>query len=179
MKELYDKVNGIGDKDNLKQIAPSPEYFIAPGAVVVGAVSIGQESSVWYNAVLRGIPGKITIGQRSNIQDCCVAHAGSDTPVVIGDDVTVGHSAILHGCTVGNRCIIGMGSILMNGSEISEDSIVAAGSLVTEKKSFPRGSMIMGRPAKVTRKLTDQEISSIKTSAQHYIEYASIAGQKS
>jgi carbonic anhydrase/acetyltransferase-like protein (isoleucine patch superfamily) len=148
--------------------------FIAPGAAVMGDVTIAADVSVWYNAVLRGDVERIVIGRGTNIQDCCVVHTDIGLPAIIGDGVTVGHNAILHGCTVGSACLIGMGAILLNGSVIGDDSVVAAGSLVTEGKTFPSGSMIMGSPAKVTRSLTEREIAELRSGPGHYIAYAAM-----
>lgn len=144
--------------------------FIAPSADIIGEVEIGAESSVWFQCVIRGDVNWIKIGTRTNIQDHSMLHVDRrDCPLTIGDEVTVGHRVMLHGCLVGNRCLIGMGAILMNKCEIGDDSVVAAGALVTEGKKFPPRSLIMGAPAKVARALTDEELGLLKKSANNYV----------
>jgi carbonic anhydrase/acetyltransferase-like protein (isoleucine patch superfamily) len=146
--------------------------FVDPSAQVIGDVHIGAESSVWMNVVIRGDVHRIRIGRRSNIQDLTMVHVMREThPTIIGDEVTVGHSAVLHGCTIEDRCLIGMGAMLLNGSTIGHDSIVAAGSLVTEGTSIPPRSLVMGRPAKVKRPLTDDEVAEIRWYADNYAGY--------
>ena len=146
--------------------------YKAPGAVVTGDVTIGEDCSVFFNSVIRGDTNSITIGNRVNIQDLCMLHTDGTAPLVIGDNVTVGHCAILHGCTIGSHVLIGMGSIILNHACIPDHCIVGAGSLVTERKTFPEGYLIFGRPAKAVRPLTDEEIQSLDNSAMHYIEIA-------
>ena len=146
--------------------------FIDQSAQIIGDVEIGEESSIWMNVVVRGDVNAIRIGSRTNIQDGTVVHVMRGThQTIIGNEVTVGHAAILHGCTIHDRVLIGMGALLLNGAEIGEDSIVAAGTLVPEEKKFPPRSLLMGRPAVRRRDLTDQEVSSIKDFAQRYIGY--------
>ena len=146
--------------------------FIDVSAQVIGDVVMGEESSVWMNAVVRGDVHWIRIGRRSNIQDNSVVHVQNGThPTTIGDDVTVGHAAIVHGCTIGHRVLVGMGAILLNGSTVGEDSIVAAGSLLTEESTFPPRSLIMGSPAKVKRPLTDREVAMILEFSDRYVNY--------
>jgi carbonic anhydrase/acetyltransferase-like protein (isoleucine patch superfamily) len=147
--------------------------FIAPNATLIGAVEIGIESSVWFGAVLRGDVGTIAIGSRTNVQDLTMIHmTGGMTNTRIGDDVTVGHSVILHGCTIGHRCLIGMGSIVLDGAEIGDDSLIAAGSLVTPRTVIPAGSFVVGRPAKVLRPATPEERCYGPEGARHYVENA-------
>lgn len=146
--------------------------FIADGARVLGDVEIGKNSSVWFNAVIRGDSNKIRIGSRSNIQDNAVIHTSKDFDVCIGDNVTVGHGAIVHGCTVKNNVMIGMGAIVLNGAIIEENCIIGAGALVTQGKVIPAGSLVFGNPAKVVRSLTDQEIRSITYNAASYVKEA-------
>ncbi|MGI9553890.1 MAG: gamma carbonic anhydrase family protein [Thermodesulfobacteriota bacterium] len=147
--------------------------FIAEDAVVVGEVEIGQDSSVWFKSVIRGDVNYITIGNRTNIQDCSVLHVTTDThPLIIGNDITVGHRAILHGCTVNDRVLIGMGSIVLDGVVIESDSLIAAGSVITPGTHIPRGKMIMGIPAVVKRDLSEAEIEEIKKSAANYVKNA-------
>ena len=146
--------------------------YVDPSAQVIGAVDIGAESSVWMNAVVRGDVNYIRIGARSNVQDGTIIHVMHDThPTIIGDDVTLGHGAIAHGCTIQNRVLIGMGAVLLNGAEIGEDSIVAAGSLVTEGARVPPRSLVMGSPAKVKRALDAGQIASILEYASNYVRY--------
>lgn len=146
--------------------------FIAKNASVVGDVSIGPDSSVWFGAVIRGDMNRIKIGSRTNVQDNSIVHVPKDLSTTIGDDVTVGHGAIVHGCEIGNRVLIGMGSIVMDGAKIGEDCIIGAGSLVTQQKIFPSKSMIIGSPAKVVRELTDEELKAILNSAEEYAKLA-------
>lgn len=146
--------------------------FVAPNATVLGDVAIGEGSGVWFGAVIRGDSNRMRIGSRTNIQDLCVLHVDEHNELSIGDDVTVGHRAILHGCRISDRVLIGMGATVMNGAKIGSDSIVGAGALVTEGADIPQGSLVIGFPAKVRRPLTDEEITLIRRSAEHYAEYA-------
>jgi len=132
--------------------------FLADGVRIAGSVVIEKDCGIWFNTVIRGDVAPIKIERGTNIQDNSTVHVGHGYPCTVGKNVTVGHNVLLHGCTVGDNCLIGMGSILLNGCEIGENSIVAAGSMVTQKKKFPSESMIMGSPAKVVRKLTQEEI---------------------
>ncbi len=149
-----------------------PSAFIAPGAVVVGDVTIGPQSSVWFQAVLRGDCEAIRIGSRSNVQDGAVLHADPGLPCIIGDGVTIGHQAIVHGATVGDNVVVGMGSIVLNGAKIGRDSIIAAGAVVTEGADIPPGSLVMGLPGKVRRAVTPEEIEHNRYAAEHYMENA-------
>jgi len=147
--------------------------FIEETAAVIGDVVIGSESSVWFNAVVRGDVHSIRIGHRTNIQDLCLLHVTDDTyPLTLGDDITVGHHAVLHGCTIKDRVLIGMGAVIMDGAVIEEDCIVGAGALVTERMQVPPKSLILGTPARIRRSLTDDELRWIKESALNYIRYA-------
>ena len=149
-----------------------PTAYVDQAAHVIGDVEIGAESSVWMNAVVRGDVNTIRIGARSNVQDGVIVHVMHEThPTVVGDDVTIGHGAIVHGCTVGHRVLIGMGAILLNGVTVGEDSIVAAGTLLPEGTAVPPRSMVMGSPGKVRRLLTKAEIASILDYAQNYVRY--------
>jgi carbonic anhydrase/acetyltransferase-like protein (isoleucine patch superfamily) len=146
--------------------------FIDDSAQVIGDVDIGEESGVWMLAVLRGDVHWIRIGRRSNIQDGTIVHAMTGThPTAIGNNVTIGHGAVIHGCTVDDDCLIGMGAILLNGSHIGTQSIVAAGTLVVEGMNVPARSLVMGVPGKVKRLLTHAEIAGIRTYADRYVEY--------
>lgn len=146
--------------------------FIAEGARVVGNVEIARDSSVWYNAVIRADSNSIKIGERSNVQDNAVIHTSRDFGVVIGDNVTIGHGAIVHGCTIGNNVIIGMGAIILNGAVIEENSIIGAGALITGGKTVPAGSLAFGNPFRIVRSLTEQEIKSVLDNAQSYVDEA-------
>ena len=146
--------------------------FVDASAQVIGDVEIGEESSVWMNAVVRGDVHWIRIGDRSNVQDGTIVHVMTGThPTTIGDDVTIGHGAIVHGCTLGNRVLIGMGAILLNGVDVGEDCIVAAGALLTEGTRVPPRSLVMGSPGKVRRILDDQEVASIRWYSERYVGY--------
>lgn len=146
--------------------------YIAPGAHVIGKVTIGDDSSIWFNTVLRGDEEPIIIGARTSIQDGTVVHITQGlSQTNVGDDVTVGHSVILHGCTVGNRCLIGMGAILLDNAVIEDDAMVAAGSLVPPGMRVPSGTLVMGRPAKVVRELRDTDKMMIAGGATSYVEY--------
>lgn len=147
-----------------------PTVFIADGAQVIGNVEIGEESSVWYNTVLRGDVNSIRIGARTNIQDLSVVHVEKGThPTRIGDDVTVGHHVVIHGCTIGNRVLVGIGAIVLNGVVIEDDAFIAAGTLLIPGTLVPSGSMVMGSPGKVKRTLTDAERAGLLTSAAGYV----------
>ena len=146
--------------------------WVADNAQVMGNVVLGEDSSVWFGTTVRGDTECITIGRGSNIQDGSVLHADVGMPLTIGDRVTVGHQVMLHGCTVGDESLIGIGAIVLNGAKIGKNCLVGAGSLVTEGKEFPDGSMIMGSPAKVVRSLSPAQMEGLRQSAQHYIENA-------
>jgi carbonic anhydrase/acetyltransferase-like protein (isoleucine patch superfamily) len=152
-----------------------PTVFIDDSAQVIGDVEIGEESGVWMNAVVRGDVHSIRVGRRSNIQDGTVVHAQSATsgahPTVIGNSVTIGHGALVHGCTIDDQCLIGMGAIVLNGAHVGMQSIIAAGALVTEGMKVPPKSLVMGSPAKVKRLLTQAEISEILAYADRYVGY--------
>ncbi|MFQ5450967.1 MAG: gamma carbonic anhydrase family protein [Nitrospinaceae bacterium] len=144
--------------------------LVMESAQVIGDVVIGEESSVWFNAVIRGDVNYIRIGNHTNIQDGCVLHVARRThPLIIGDEVTVGHNVTLHACTIGSRCLIGMGAIIMDGAEVGENSIVGAGALLTTNTRIPPRSLVLGSPAKVKRELTEEEIRGIRESAAHYV----------
>jgi carbonic anhydrase/acetyltransferase-like protein (isoleucine patch superfamily) len=153
--------------------------YISPRASLSGEVRLGKDSSVWHNATLRGDIAPIEIGTRTNIQDGAVLHVGNDLPCVLGDDVTVGHGAIVHGCRVGDRCLIGMGSIILNGAEIGEECIVGAGALVTEGRKIPPRSLVFGSPAQIVRSVKDDEVKKILESAAAYLKLARNASTES
>jgi carbonic anhydrase/acetyltransferase-like protein (isoleucine patch superfamily) len=143
--------------------------FLARGAVVLGDVSVDEQSSVWFHAVVRGDTEAIRIGRRTNIQDGCILHADPGFPCTIGDEVTVGHGAIVHGATVGNRVLIGMRAVVMNGAEIGEESVVGVGAIVTEGMKIPPGSVVLGLPGKVSRQVTPEDVIRIRHAAEHYV----------
>lgn len=148
------------------------DVFIADGAKIIGEVSIGAQSSVWFNAVLRGDVAPIRIGSKTNIQDNAVIHGTwNKAAVTIGDGVTIGHTAILHGCTIGDQTLVGMGAIIMDKAKVGSNCIVGAGSLVTEGSEFPDGMLIIGRPAKAVRPLKPEELEFLPKSAANYMTY--------
>ena len=146
--------------------------WVADSAQVIGNVELAGDASVWFGVVIRGDTETIRIGQGSNIQDGSVLHADIGKPLTVGDNVTVGHKVMLHGCTIGDGSLIGIGAIVLNGAKIGKGCIVGAGALVTEGKEFPDGSMIIGSPAKVARELTAEQQARLQLSALHYIENA-------
>ncbi len=166
---------------NYKEFKPqiSKGVWIAPSAQVIGRCEIGEDSSVWFGAVIRADINFIKIGDRTSIQDLSMIHVWHYTkadksdgfPTIIGSDVTIGHKAMLHGCIINDACMIGMNATILDGAEISRESIVAAGSVVTQNKKFPPGSLIMGTPAKVVRNLTEKDIELIYYSSRNYVTY--------
>ena len=149
--------------------------FVAESADVIGNVIIGEDSSVWYQAVIRGRMNggePIRIGSRTNVQDGCFLHQDPSFPLTIGDDVTIGHRAVVHGCTIGDNCLIGMGAIIMNGAVIGDNCLIGAGAMVTQNTVVPEGQLVLGSPAKIRRPLTEEEIASIRESAAHYVTEA-------
>ena len=147
--------------------------FIEDTAVIVGDVVIEADSSVWFHSVVRGDVNSIRIGRRTNVQDLSLLHVTHDTyPLILGDDVTVGHHVVLHGCTIQNRVLIGMGAVLMDGVVVGDDCIIGAGALVTEHTKIPPGSLVIGSPARVKRPLREAELSWLKESARNYVRYA-------
>ncbi|NMA87490.1 MAG: gamma carbonic anhydrase family protein [Tissierellia bacterium] len=157
---------------NLKNIKPNihKNSFIAEDAAVIGDVSIGEGTSIWYSAVVRGDIESITIGKYSNIQDNCTVHTETNIPTKIGDYTVVGHNAIVHGCTVGDNCLIGMGSVILNNAVIGDNCIIGAGTVVTEGKEIPPSSLVIGIPGKVVRQVTEEEIRAVKANAIRYNE---------
>ena len=157
----------------------SKNAWVAPGATVIGDITIGEESAVWFGCVVRGDVHRIVIGDRSNIQDLSMVHVTHYTnpdksdgnPTIIGNDVTIGHRVMLHGCTIEDACLIGMSATILDGAVIGKESIVGAGSLVTKNKVFPPRSLIMGSPAKVVRALTKAEIEELYASAERYVQF--------
>lgn len=158
----------------LDGVAPrvADSAWVADSAQVMGNVVLGEGASVWFGTVVRGDTDSITIGAGSNIQDASVLHADFGKPLVVGERVTVGHQVMLHGCTIGDETLIGIGAIVLNGARIGKNCLVGAGALVTEGKEFPDGSMIIGSPAKAVRDLSQEQIAGLRQSAQHYMDNA-------
>jgi carbonic anhydrase/acetyltransferase-like protein (isoleucine patch superfamily) len=147
--------------------------FLAEGSAVTGDVQIGEDSSLWFGTVVRGDVNHVRVGARTNLQDQTVVHVtGGTHPTVIGDDVTVGHRAVLHGCTVKDRCLVGIGAIVLDGAVVGPDAMIGAGALVPPGMVVPPGKLVLGAPAKVKRDLTPEEIASLRTSAARYVAYA-------
>jgi len=149
--------------------------FIAPNATVIGDVVLGDAASVWFGTVIRGDVMPIRIGARTNVQDNSVVHVTAGTAsTTIGDDVTIGHSAIIHGCTIGNHCLVGMGSIVLDGAILEDECFVAAGSIVSPGTRIASRTLALGRPARFVKKLAEADIASMRAAAEHYVEYATI-----
>lgn len=147
--------------------------WVADSAQVLGQVTLAEDVSIWFGVVVRGDTETIMIGKGSNIQDNSVLHADHGKPLVVGENVTVGHQVMLHGCSIGDNSLIGIQAVVLNGAKIGKNCLVGAGSLVTEGKEFPDGSMIIGSPAKVVRQLSAEQIEALKMSAKHYVDNAS------
>jgi carbonic anhydrase/acetyltransferase-like protein (isoleucine patch superfamily) len=148
------------------------DAWVAPSADLIGDVRLGARAGVWFGAIVRADNTEIVIGEESNIQDGAIGHSDPGVPLIIGARVTVGHQAILHGCTIADDCLIGMGAKILNGAVIERECIVGAGALVTEGKQFPPGSLIVGSPGRVVRQVTDAEKEALRISANHYAEKA-------
>ncbi|NLA92834.1 MAG: gamma carbonic anhydrase family protein [Spirochaetales bacterium] len=159
-----------------KEIYPNVEQalFIAANATIVGDVTLGSDTTVWYSATLRGDMAPITIGRGTNVQDNAVIHVNNGMPTHLGENITVGHGAILHAWTIGSGTLVGMGAIVLDGATVGEDSLVAAGAVVPPNKSYPPRSLLMGSPAKVVRELTAEELEGMATNVAHYIELGEI-----
>jgi carbonic anhydrase/acetyltransferase-like protein (isoleucine patch superfamily) len=156
--------------DGVAPVLPAKgRFFVAPGARVIGKVILHDETSVWFGAVLRGDNDRIELGPRSNVQDNAMVHVDPGFPVSIGEDCTIGHHAILHGCSVGDRSLIGMGATILNGARIGEDCLVGANALVTEGKTFEPGWLIVGAPARAVRKLDEAAIAQLRLPAANYL----------
>ena len=153
-----------------KQPQLGKRVFIAPSADIIGQVVLGDDASVFFQCVLRGDINSITVGARSNIQDQCTLHVASDLSVTLGEDVSVGHGCLVHACTIGDRVLIGMGSIIMDGTVVGDDCLIAAGSLLPKGKTYPSGSLIMGNPSRVVRALNAEEIQSLSKLAAKYVK---------
>lgn len=157
-------------EDDIPQVHATA--WVADSAEVVGRVTLGENASIWYGAVLRGDNDRISVGANSNVQDGSVLHTDNGVPLTIGNDVTIGHQVMLHGCSIGDGSLVGIQSIVLNGAKIGRNCLVGAGSLVTEGKEFPDGVLIVGRPAKVVRELTPEQIANLQRSAAHYVHQA-------
>ena len=152
------------------QLPPEGQYWIAPNASLIGDVRLGRDVGVWFGAVLRGDNEPIVVGARTNIQDLCILHTDMGYPLEIGEDCTIGHNAILHGCAIGNGSLVGMGAVVLNGARIGRGCLIGARALVTEDKVFPDHSLIIGAPAKATRTLDAAAAEALRGSAQHYVD---------
>jgi carbonic anhydrase/acetyltransferase-like protein (isoleucine patch superfamily) len=159
------ELDGIGP-----ELPDEGEYWIAPNAVVIGRVRLLKGASVWFGAVIRGDNDWITLGENTNIQDNSVLHTDAGIPLTLGSNVTVGHSVTLHGCTIGDNSLIGIGSTVLNRAVIGQSSIVGAHALVPENKEFPEKSLLLGAPARVARTLSDEQAASLRLVAEHYVE---------
>lgn len=149
-----------------------PSAWVADSAQVIGRVTLAENSSIWFGAILRGDTDTITVGRNSNVQDGSVLHADHGSPLLIGDDVTVGHQVMLHGCTIGDGSLVGIQAVVLNGAKIGRNCLVGAGALVTEGKEFPEGSLIMGSPAKVVRMLSPEQLAGMARGTAHYVSNA-------
>ena len=152
------------------QVPDGGEYWIAPGACVIGKVILKRNASIWFGAVLRGDNDPIVVGENSNVQDHAVLHTDAGVPLEVGADVTIGHRAVIHGAIIGEGSLIGIGAILLNGARIGRNCIIGAGALVTEGKSIPDGSLAVGAPARVVREVTEAERAMLAGSTRHYVE---------
>jgi carbonic anhydrase/acetyltransferase-like protein (isoleucine patch superfamily) len=152
----------------------APDVFIAPGAMIIGDVTIREGASIWYNAVLRADNAPIVIGRRTNIQDNCTLHVDADAPLTIGDECTVGHNAVVHGATLGNHVLVGMNAVILSYAEVDSETIIGASALVSEHKQIPGGNLVIGLPAKVARPLSEAERASLIESADHYYKNAAL-----
>lgn len=158
----------------LDDLAPTlaDDAWVAPSADVIGDARLAEGASIWFGAVIRADNTPIRIGRGSNVQEGAMLHSDPGSPLTVGEDVTVGHHAILHGCTIGNRVLVGMGATVLNGAVIGEECLIGAGALVTENKVFEPGMMILGSPARAVKPLTPQQRAGLRMSAQHYVERA-------
>lgn len=152
--------------------------YITQGCSVIGNVVLGKDSSIWYGAIVRGDIEPCIIGNRSNIQDGSILHVSLNKPVIIGDNVSIGHGVKLHGCTIGNNVLVGIGSIVLDGAVIEDNCVIAAGSLITPNKRIPSGSMVMGSPFKVVRMLDEKDLEWVQANSDHYVEYKNIYMKK-
>ncbi len=163
-KQIYD----FADKQVM--LPPAGEYWVAPGAAVIGDVVLKRNVSVWFGAVLRGDNAPIVVGENSNIQDGAILHTDPDRPLTLAEGVSVGHRAMLHGCDVGAGSLIGIGAIVLNGARIGRNCLIGAGALIAEDKTIPDGSLVIGAPGRVRRPLTESEIERLHRTAERYVE---------
>ena len=168
--DLNGESNLLPHGDAIPQVAESA--WVAPGAFVIGDVHLGEESSVWYGAVLRGDTEPIRIGARTNVQDGCVLHADPGYPAIVGEGCVLGHNSVVHGCEIEDNCLVGMGATILNGAKIGEGSIVAAGAVVPESREFPPQSLIVGIPAKRVSDVSEEQAADIARGASEYVERA-------
>lgn len=162
-------IYSLGDKRLTKV---SDEYYVAPNASLIGAINLGNNSSIWWNAVIRADNEPITLGDNTNIQDSCVLHTDPGFPIKIGANVSVGHKCMLHGCTIGEGSLIGIGSIILNGAKIGRNCLIGANSLITEGKEIPKNSLVMGSPGKVIRNVDDKAIAMMARNIKSYVNRA-------
>lgn len=167
-----DETTELFNRFLVKQPRLGAGVYIARGAVVVGDVTLGEGSSVWYNAVLRGDINRIEVGRQTNIQDNVVIHLSTDLPVLIGNRVTIGHSAVVHACTIQDETLIGIGAVVLDGAEIGRQCLVGARALVTPRTKIPDGSLVLGAPAKVVRRLNEEEKTYLRKATDHYVQNA-------
>jgi len=153
-----------------RKIVCKGDYYIAPNAIVIGSVVLGNNASIWFNCVVRGDNDTITIGENSQLQDGCVVHVDAGLPVSLGKGVSVGHMAMLHGCTIGDGSLIGIKSVILNGAKVGKNCLIGANTLIGERKEIPDGSLVVGSPCKVVRQLSDDEIKNINSFADHYVQ---------
>ena len=158
--------------DGLAPTMPAGFCFVADSAEVIGNVELGEEVGIWFGVVIRGDNERIRVGARTNIQDLCVLHSDPGSPLTVGAGCTIGHRAILHGCTIGDGTLVGMGATILNGAKIGNNCLIGAGALVTEGKEIPDGTLVLGAPGKVARELTPDEIARLAKSADHYVANA-------
>lgn len=162
---------------NEKQVKLPQSCFVAPGAAVIGNVVFGERCSVWFNAVIRGDNDKVRIGDGSNVQDGSVLHVDEGFPITIGENVTIGHKVMLHGCSIGDGSLIGMNAVVLNGAEIGRNCLVGANALVTEGMKIPDSSLVLGSPAKIARELSEKHLAGLQSAAKHYQEKISLYRQ--
>lgn len=158
--------------DGVVPVLPAKFCFIAGSAMVIGDVELGEDSGIWFGAVLRGDNERISIGPATNIQDNCVLHTDIDFPLNIGAGCTVGHGAVLHGCSIGDNSLVGMSATILNGASVGRNCLIGAGALITEGKQIPENSLVLGAPGAVVRQLREQEVEGLRQSARHYVENA-------
>jgi carbonic anhydrase/acetyltransferase-like protein (isoleucine patch superfamily) len=156
--------------DVFPELPPEGEYWVAPNATVIGRVILKPGASIWFNAVLRGDNEPITIGANTNIQDGSILHTDEGIPLTLGEGVTVGHKAMLHGCTIGDNSLIGIGAVVLNGARIGRNCLIGANALITEGKEIPDNSLVMGQPGKVVKTLGESQVQALQMSALHYVE---------